>query len=81
MADTGTRAVPSWVLRMVVALAGCLLALSWLWVSRAGHPSDGTVISTASPITTPSECQAWEAVDGRPLTSAARAGQRRGSAR
>src|SRR4051812_11003141 len=90
MADTATRAAPAWVLRMVVALVGCLLALSWLWVARAGHPSDGTVISTAS--------QSWQsdgvviadavgpgralragdlvtAVDGRPLTTAALAGQ------
>ncbi len=89
MADTGKRVVPTWVLRMAVALAGCLLALSWLWAARAGHPSDGTVISTAS--------HAWHsdgvviaeavgpgralragdrvtAVDGRPLDTAARSG-------
>jgi signal transduction histidine kinase len=71
---------------MVLALAGCLLAWGWLWAAHAGHPSDGTVVSTAA--------QAWQpggvvvadvvgadnalrpgdlvtAVDGRALTAVA----------
>ncbi len=89
MADTGARAARSWLVRMAVALMGCLLALGWLWAARAGHPSDGTVVTIAS--------QAWQpdgvvvadalgaghalragdrvtAVDGRPLGATARAG-------
>src|SRR5438045_2306531 len=80
----GLRADRTWVVRMVVAIVGCVLALGWLWVARAGHPSDGSVVSTVA--------QGWQAggvvvagaygdtlhvgdlvtaVDGRPLTSAA----------
>src|SRR4051794_7870903 len=76
--------------RMIVALAGCLLALGWLWAARAGHPSDGTVVSTASHAWHPGAVVVADAVgagnplragdlvtavDGRTLTPAAPHGQ------
>jgi two-component system NarL family sensor kinase len=76
--------------RMIVALAGCLLALGWLWAARAGHPSDGTVVSTASHAWHPGAVVVADAVgagnplragdlvtavDGRTLTTAAPHGQ------
>lgn len=95
MADTETptpnrRAERARVVRMVVALAGCLLALGWLWAARAGHPSDGSVVSTASPAWQPGAVVVGDAVgagnplragdlvtavDGRPLTTSAPDGQ------
>jgi len=95
MADTGTpptgpRAERARAVRMVVALTGCLLALGWLWAARAGHPSDGSVVSTASHAWHPGAVEVADAVgaghplragdlvtavDGRPLSTVAPDGQ------
>lgn len=45
---TGTRPDFRWLLRMGLAVAGCLLALAWLWAGRAWYPSDGTVVALES---------------------------------
>ena len=48
MADVVARRDRSWAVRMAVAVAGCLLALAWLWAGRAWYPSDGTLVAVAA---------------------------------